>query len=1142
MPRFNVRRADDSLKLAKPESSSSRSARGVCEKRGYQGSAPARYSSAVAPRATESETADEGESDGPQVAFSPETDKEASKSGENAAKESDQLMTHNNSEGGGGEKHMALYEDDTEQSPFVSRVISRLANYAGGVVPNVEQDDLEEELEINGASGDKKKQKSKAPKKVPKLGTVLGVYFPCIQNIFGVILFIRMVWVVGTAGWLQAFILVFMCCCCTMTTSISMSAIATNGVVSGGGSYFMISRALGPEFGGAVGLLFYLGTTVASSMYVVGAVEILLQYMAPSLALFGTVTIPSNAYNSYRVYGSALLLFMFICVFIGVKFVSKFSPVALFCVLCSILCVYIGIFIAHPGRGPRICFVGDRLLSHDKILNNETGLIECNKNETGPIYQMYCGAGVDPSWCEYFNKSEVLERSGIPGLSSGVFFRNMWTNYNSRDNRLGLDEKGDRDKGDIIVDITTSFVILIGIFFPSVTGIMAGSNRSGDLADAQKSIPTGTIGAVATTSFVYLSCLLFFAGCVEGQLLRDKFGESMGGGLIVAHLAWPNPWVIMVGSFLSTCGAGLQSLTGAPRLLQAIAADGIVPFLRPFAVTSKKGEPIRALLLTAGIAEAGVLLANVDYIAPIITMFFLMCYCFTNLACAVQTILKTPNWRPRFKFYHWTLSLFGVALCLALMFMSSWYYALAALALAAFIYKYIEYKGAEKEWGDGIHGLSMSAARFALLKLEDGPPHVKNWRPQILILLKLNETFQPKYPKLLTFSGQLKAGKGLTIVVSVIEGSFGQNAEKAETAKKLIVELLKKEKLKGFAEVIVSKDVSEGMSYLVQGSGLGGLRHNTVLLSWPSDWRQQQTHCKSFINTLRVINDKHLAALIAKGVDKFPDHKQKICGTIDIWWIVHDGGLLMLLPFLLTQHKVWKHCKMRIFTVAQIEDNSIQIKKDLEMFIYHLRLRAEVAVVEMPDKDISAYTYERTLMMEQRTSMLRQMKQSDSHRLLNPQLILDSARNQPTSVAPSSVKIQVDPLLEEDSFDGGNLTTISHDSSDGVGKDQNNSKSRMDKNLYTFSASAGQQLKKDMHGIAKPDNRNVRRMHTAVRLNETIKERSKDAQLLILNLPGPPKNPAGEENYMEFLEVLTEGLDRILMVRGGGREVITIFS
>ena len=73
----------------------------------------------------------------------------------------------------------------------------------------------------------------------------------------------------------------------------------------------------------------------------------------PALALFGPINIPANAYNCYRVYGSVLLLLMFICVFIGVKFVSKFSPIALFCVIFSILCVYIGIFIANPDRGPR---------------------------------------------------------------------------------------------------------------------------------------------------------------------------------------------------------------------------------------------------------------------------------------------------------------------------------------------------------------------------------------------------------------------------------------------------------------------------------------------------------------------------------------------------------------------------------------------------------------------------------------------------------------------------------------------------------------------------------------------------------------------------------------------------------------------
>lgn len=73
----------------------------------------------------------------------------------------------------------------------------------------------------------------------------------------------------------------------------------------------------------------------------------------------------------------------------------------------------------------------------------------------------------------------------------------------------------------------------------------------------------------------------------------------------------------------------------------------------------------------------------------------------------------------------------------------------------------------------------------------------------------------------------------------------------------------------------------------------------------------------------------------------------QVSGNIDVWWIVHDGGLLMLLPFLLKQHRTWKNCKMRIFTVAQLEDNSIQMKKDLKTFLYHLRIDAEVEVVEM---------------------------------------------------------------------------------------------------------------------------------------------------------------------------------------------------
>jgi potassium/chloride transporter 4/5/6 len=121
---------------------------------------------------------------------------------------------------------------------------------------------------------------------------------------------------------------------------------------------------------------------------------------------------------------------------------------------------------------------------------------------------------------------------------------------------------------------------------------------------------------------------------------------------------------------------------------------------------------------------------------------------------------------------------------------------------------------AEKEWGDGIRGLALSAARFSLLRLEEGPPHTKNWRPQILILVKLNEDLTPKQRKLFSLASQLKAGKGLTIGVSVLEGEYQRNVSEAAAARQSLRKLIDEEKVKGFVDVLVCPDVSIGINSL----------------------------------------------------------------------------------------------------------------------------------------------------------------------------------------------------------------------------------------------------------------------------------------------------------------------------------------
>uniref|UniRef100_A0A8C2HPQ4 Solute carrier family 12 member 7b n=1 Tax=Cyprinus carpio TaxID=7962 RepID=A0A8C2HPQ4_CYPCA len=930
-------------------------------------------------------------------------------------------------------KNMALFEEEMDSNPMVSSLLNKLANYT-----NLTQGVREHE-EADEDEGAKKKTV-----KSPQMGTFIGVYLPCLQNILGVILFLRMTWIVGTAGILESFIIVSMCCSCTMLTAISMSAIATNGVVPAGGSYYMISRSLGPEFGGAVGLCFYLGTTFAGAMYILGTIEILLTYIVPSAAIFKAEEKAQEAdalLNNMRVYGTCCLTLMALVVFVGVKYVNKLALVFLACVVLSILAIYAGVIktIFEPPVFP-VCLLGNRTLqNHDFDKCMKTEIID-NVTVTTKLWSLFCeGPELNASCNEYFSLNNVTEIQGIPGLTSGVISENMWGSYGPAGM---LVEKAvpsvpasvasqDKYMPYVANDITTFFTLLVGIYFPSVTGIMAGSNRSGDLRDAQRSIPIGTILAIATTTIIYLSCVVVFGACIEGVVLRDKFGDSVKGNLVIGTLSWPSPWVIVIGSFFSCCGAGLQSLTGAPRLLQAIARDGIVPFLQ-----------VRTSL----------------YISSFFT---------------VQSIRA--------------LSFLGMSLCLALMFISSWYYALVAMLIAGCIYKYIEYRGAEKEWGDGIRGLSLNAARYALIRLEEAPPHTKNWRPQLLVLLSLDSELSVKHPRLLSFTTQLKAGKGLTIVGSVLEGTYLTRESDAKRAEQSIKSAMAAEKTKGFCHVVVSSNLRDGFSHLIQSAGLGGMKHNSVLMAWPANWKQSNDpqSWRNFIETIRETTAAHQALLVAKNVDSFPHQERLAEGTIDVWWIVHDGGLLMLLPFLLQQHKVWRKCKMRIFTVAQLDDNSIQMKKDLQMFLYHLRLNAEVEVVEM--------------------AQLIHDRNTASHAALN-----DNSDATPERVHMTWTKEKF--CTERTRNREPNASVAVRD-------------------LFN--------MKPEWESLNQS---NVRCMHTAVKLNEVVVNKSQGAHLVLLNMPGPPKSRGGDENYMEFLEVLTEGLNRVLLVRGGGREVITIYS
>ncbi|VDN06525.1 unnamed protein product [Thelazia callipaeda] len=903
-----------------------------------------------------------------------------------------------------------------------------------------------------------------------QLGVMLGVYLPTIQHILGVTMFIRLFWMVGIAGVIQTFLLLFICCLCTFLTSISVSAIATNGVVESGGAYFMISRNLGPEFGSAVGILFYLANTVAAAMYLVGGVEILLLYIFPGLTIGGTSvhsdTVMGWMSHNLRFYSTILLLLEFAIVAMGVKFVQLFAPISLFCVILSILACYAGGIekTITSSNAQHVCFLGEHLLQARVVLPPDAPLSDI---------------------CNYLSTENA---------------DNLGPNYVGKDEYL-KGKQAERST-EVFQDVKTTFFMLLAIYFPAVTGILTGANMSGDLKNANISIPAGTIAAQLTTSFIYFSLALVFGAAIDGAVLRDKYGQSLRGGMIVANLAWPTEWLLLVGSFLSTFGAALQCLCSAPRLLQSIAKDDVIPALKPFAKVTRKNEPFKGLVVTIIIAELAILMGAMDQIAAVVDFFFLMCYAFVNLICALHSLLGAPNWRPRFKFYHWSLALLGAGLCFFIMFSTHWDYAIVSCLLCLVIYKYVEWKGAKKEWGDGIRGLALTTAQYSLMKIDEKDPHAKNFRPQLLLLLSMpwsKELVDMRYLNLINLASQLKASRGLTIVVAFIRGNplVSDDRKRAEEVKARMEFDMNQIRLRGFAKTLIYGETQvRSVSTLIQSVGMGGLRPNTLLLSWPVHTHAIDSEYQTFTDKLHVGFATDMCLVVAKDIVNFPASVIRLTGTIDVYWIVQDGGLCILIAYLLTQSKVWRGCKLRVIAIAQEMDNNTKLQADLQKYVYQLRIDASIMVVELSDPKISKNAFERTLLMEERTRYMHEMRE---------------------------IKQKLDRTSKNDS----------KSSDTDAGEESTSSKVSHEKKI----SSADEKAPKHNCKLFQ-----VRKMHTAVRLNELILANSPESQLVLLNLPKPPVAKEGLDDYMHYLEALSDKIPRILFIRGTGKEVITTYS
>jgi amino acid transporter len=475
-----------------------------------------------------------------------------------------------------------------------------------------------------------------------------------------------------------------------------------------------------------------------------------------------------------------------------------------------------------------------------------------------------------------------------------------------------------------------STLVMFALFFPAATGIMAGANMSGDLRDPAKSLPLGTFAAIGVTALVYLSLILLLAGGVDRA-------DLIANSLIMNDVAiWPA--LIIAGVFAATLSSALGSMLGAPRIMQAFARDRVFKSLQFLGRGSGRGdEPRRATVLTAVVSQAAILLGDLNAIAPIITMFFMVTYGTLNLACFYEYYSGNPSFRPRFKHSNWWLALLGAIGCLVAMFLIDAVWAIVSLVAMAALYWSILRIGVEARWGDVHSGMAFERARLALLKLEKEPVHAKNWRPIILALGAASTGRR----RILEFGQWLTAGRGVLSLGQVVSEGSEDRIERGEKIERVIRQTISDEGIEAFPAVVVDDDLLDGLKSLLLCHGIGGVRPNTVLLGWSGNTAELER----FSNILRLCERLRRNIVVVKSEVELEDWEVR-SGEIHIWWHGRrNEPLMLLLAHLLTQNDEFRRRKTRLIHVIPEESGREQARTYLSETAERARMVFEPMIV-----------------------------------------------------------------------------------------------------------------------------------------------------------------------------------------------------
>lgn len=796
-----------------------------------------------------------------------------------------------------------------------------------------------------------------------KFGWIEGVLIRNTLSIWGIMLFLRISWVVALSGIWQTLIIIAISTFITLMTALSMSAIATNGEIGGGGTYYVMSRVLGPEFGGSIGVIFAIANAINASLNIVGFCQSVQDVMKN---YGGGAIIVDGADNDIRIIGSITMIAVCALCGLGAKYEAKTQGVMLVILLLALSNFLVG-SIMGPGSSEQKQAKG--FLGYDLDLIRENW---------SPGYTF-----TDGQMQDFFSVFSVYFPAGIGILS-------------------GANVSGDLKDPNSAIPKGTILAICITSLSYAIVAIICGATM--------KRAATGSVDDFRNGT--HLDCVS--NNCTYG-IYYDYQAMTLISGFGPLNYA---------GCFAASLSSALASYVSCPKLLQVIADDKLYPYWLVGVLGKgygKSNEPIRAYAFTFVLALVFVLIAHLDVIALLISNFFLATFALMNYSTFHVSLVKPIGWRPTFKYYNMWLSLLTAALCVVGMFLISWPVALITIAIVLFFYLVVHYRNPEVNWGSSSQAQTYSEALSSIQQLVHVEDHVKNYRPQILAL-----TGHPaSRPALVDFAYLICKKNSLLICANIMKG-HQSSSDRSQTSKKAY-QYLWDQRINGFFSLVNDVNLQQGTSALLQAAGVGKMKPNILLLGFKNDWQVCEHHSLDhYFAAIHTGFDLHVAVAILRtpeGLDytamltdledgdyilntlgnlhrsssaastismdsasgsettvgnqdesvqiqvenkrtrkrskldspmltdrrgkELPKHivscitafrRKQRRGLIDVWWLYDDGGLTLLLPHIIHARSNWSSCRLRVFCVATDQEDLENERKGMAALLAKFRI------------------------------------------------------------------------------------------------------------------------------------------------------------------------------------------------------------